>query len=122
MKSKITLFVVLMLVGIVSSYAQGQRRTVEERVKQSTDRLKDSLKLNDTQLTDVGAAYSQFYTAQDQLRSGLAPGERPDRTAVEKLVEIRDGKLKLVLSEPQFTKFKELDAAMRQRGQRPPGQ
>ena len=78
------------------------------------------MKLNATQQTDLQAAFTQFYMAQDQLRSGLAPGERPDRTSVDKLVEIRDAKIKLALTEAQFVRFKELEAAMRQRGQRPP--
>lgn len=123
MKSKIILFVSLMFVGILSLHAQpGQRRTVEERVKQATDRAKDSLNLSDTQLTDVSAAFNQFYMASDKLREGLAPGQRPEKTSMDQLLEIRDGKLKLVLTEAQFNKFKELDARMRNRGQRPPGQ
>lgn len=124
MKSKIILFITLMFVGILSLQAQpGQRRTVEERVKQATDRAKDSLKLSEAQLTDVSAALTQFYMASDKLREGLAPGQRPEKTAMDQLLEIRDGKLKLVLSEAQFTKYKEMDAAMRNRNrQRPPGQ
>lgn len=120
MKSKIKLLVILMLAGFLNAQAQGPR-TIEERVKQSVDRVKDSIKLNAIQQTDVGAAFSQFYMAMDQLRSGLAAGERPDKASIEKLLEIRDAKIKLILTEQQFTKFKEMDAAMRQRGQRPQG-
>lgn len=122
MKSKIIVFVMMMFIAVSSLQAQATRRTPEERAKQSVDRMNDSLKLNTKQHTEAQAALSQFYMAQDQLRSGLEPGVRPERTAVEKLVEIRDGKLKLILTEAQFAKYKELDAAMRQRSQRPPGQ
>lgn len=122
MKSKIIVFVMMMFIAVSSLQAQATRRTPEERAKQSVDRMNDSLKLNATQQTEAQAALSQFYMAQDQLRAGLEPGARPDRTAVDKLVAIRDGKLKLVLTEAQFVRYKELDAAMRQRSQRPPGQ
>lgn len=122
MKSKIFGFAMMMFITITGLQAQATKRTPEERATQSVNRMNDSLKLDTKQQTEAQAALSQFYMAQDQLRSGLEPGARPDRTAVEKLVEIRDGKLKLILTEGQFTRYKELEAAMRQRSQRPPGQ
>ena len=125
MKNKITLFIVLMFAGLLSTQAQGfQKRTVEERVKQSLDRVSDSMQITAAQRTDMGTAFSEFYTSQDKLRDGLAPGTRPERADIEKLVTIRDAKLRIILTEPQYDKFKEMDAAMRKRGngQRPPGQ
>ena len=125
MKSKPTLFVMLMFVGILSSQAQqGQRRTPEERTKMTVDRLVDSIKISTAQQTDVTAAYLEYYNAQDKLRAGLAPGTRPEKADMDKLTEARDAKLKIILKEDQFAKLKEMEAAMRQRGngQRPPGQ
>ena len=125
MKSKLTLFVMLMFVGILSSQAQqGQRRTPEERTKMTVDRLVDSIKISTAQQTDVTAAYLEYYNAQDKLRAGLAPGTRPEKADMDKLTEARDAKLKIILKEDQFAKLKEMEAAMRQRGngQRPPGQ
>jgi hypothetical protein len=122
MKSKITLFVMLMFVGILSTQAQpGQRRTPEERTKMTVDRLVDSIKISTVQQTDVTAAYLEYYNAQDKLRAGLVPGTRPERADMDKLTEARDAKLKIILTEGQFTKLKEMEAAMRNR-QRPPGQ
>ena len=72
MKSKLTLFFMLMFVGILSSQAQqGQRRTPEERTKMTVDRLVDSIKISTAQQTDVTAAYLEYYNAQDKLRAGL---------------------------------------------------
>ena len=131
MKSKITLFVMLMFAGILSTQAQqgqggGQRRTPEERTKMTIDRLKDSLALSAAQQTDINVVYLDYYKAQDKLREGLAPGTRPDRAEMDKLTEARDAKLKVILKEDQFTHLKAMDAAMRNRGggqgQRPPGQ
>ena len=125
MKIKITLFAILMLVGVVSTQAQqgNQRRTPEERTKMVVDRLTDSLKISAAQATDINTVYLDFYKAQDKLREGLAPGTRPERADMDKLTELRDAKLKVILKEEQFAKLKEMEAAMRNRGgQRPPGQ
>lgn len=125
MKIKISLFVMLMFAGILSTQAQqGQRRTPEERTKGVVDRLTDSLKLSAAQQTDVSAAYLEYYNAQDKLRAGLAPGTRPEKADMDKLTEARDAKLKIILKDDQFAKLKEMEAAMRNRGngQRPPGQ
>lgn len=125
MKSKLTLFVILMFVGILSSQAQqGQRRTPEERTKMTVDRLVDSIKISTAQQTDVTAAYLEYYNAQDKLRAGLAPGTRPEKADMDKLTDARDSKLKIILKEDQYVKLKEMEAAMRLRGngQRPPGQ
>lgn len=123
MKIKITLLAMLMFVGILNTNAQkGQPRTPEERTKMTVDRLTDSLKISTAQQTDVNAAYLEYYNAQDKLRAGLAPGTRPERADMDKLTEARDAKLKIILKEDQYTKLKEMEAAMRQRMQRPPGQ
>jgi hypothetical protein len=127
MKSKITVFVMLMFAGILSTQAQGQggqRRTPEERTEMIVNRLTDSLKLSAAQKGDVNTVYLDFYKAQDKLREGLQPGQRPERADLDKLSEARDAKLKIILKEDQFTKLKEMEAAMRNRGggQRPPGQ
>lgn len=125
MKIKITLLAMLMFVGILSTEAQqGQRRTPEERTKLSVGRLTDSLKITPVQATDISTVYMEYYKAQDKLRENLAPGARPERADIEKLTDTRDAKLKVILKEDQYTKLKEMEAAMRQRGngQRLPGQ
>ncbi|MDB5222567.1 MAG: hypothetical protein JWN83_1234 [Chitinophagaceae bacterium] len=126
MKIKITLFAMLMLVGVLSTQAQqgGQRRTPEERTKMVVDRLTDSLKISTVQATDINAVYLDYYKSQDKLREGLAPGTRPEKADMDKIIDLRDAKLKIILKEEQFAKLKEMEAAMRNRGggQRPPGQ
>lgn len=126
MKSKITLFVVLMFAGILSTQAQQGRRTAEERTKMAVERLADSLNLSAAQKSDIDSVYLQYYKSQDKLREGLAPGTRPERADIDKIGEARDAKLKIILKEEQFNKLKTLEAAMRNRGgqgqQRPPGQ
>src|SRR6478672_8037685 len=120
MKSKITLFVMLMFAGILSTQAQqGQRRTAEERTKMTVDRVSDSLGLSAAQKTDIEPVYLDYYKGQDKLREGLAPGTRPERADMDKLTDARDAKLKIILKEEQFTKLKAMEAAMRNRGNGP---
>jgi hypothetical protein len=125
MKSKITLFIMLILAGTLSTQAQQQRRTPEERAKMSVDRWSDSLKLSAAQKTDLEPVYLDYYKAQDKLREGLAPGTRPEKADMDKISDARDAKLKIILKADQFTKLKDMEAAMRNNrgnGQRPPGQ
>ena len=127
MKIKITLLAMLMFAGILSTQAQGgggQRRSVEERTKMTVDRMTDSLKISTAQATDISTVYMEYYKAQDKLREGLAPGARPEKADIEKLIETRDAKLKIILKEEQFAKMKAMEAARNNRGggQRPPGQ
>ena len=120
MKSKLILVVMLMFLGIFSSRAQGfQRRTVEERTKMAIDRLVDSVKISDVQQKDITAVFTDYYKAQDKIREGLAPGARPERADMEKIMLERDTKLKIILTEDQYNRFKEMESAMRNRSQRP---
>ena len=123
MKNKFTLLVVLLFAGILSTQAQGQRRTVEERVKMTIGRVADSLALTTAQQGDAQTTYTEYYTSMDKLREGLEPGKRPEKADMDKITEMRDAKLKIIFTEQQFNKYKEMEAAMRQRSsQRPGGQ
>ncbi len=128
MKNTILLSVLCLFAGILTATAQGggnyQRRTVEERVKTTLEKLTPELKLeaNQTALTD--SAFTGYYRSMDKLREGMQQGTRPDRTQYEKLIAERDEKLKKVFSAEQYKKFKEeLEATMRpgRGGNRPAG-
>lgn len=117
------LFVIIATFSTQAQPGGGQRRTPEERTKMVIERMADSLKISAVQQKDLSDIYMNFYKGQDQLRDALQPGERPKREDLERLSTDRDAKLKAVLTEEQFNKFKAMEAAMRQRqGQRPAGQ
>ena len=99
------------------SNAQGfQRRTVEERVKRVVDTMTTVFKIEKEVQDQASAVFTDYYKESDKLREGLAQGERPDRTQMDKLIADRDEKLKKVLSEEQFKKFKdEIEPALRPR-------
>jgi periplasmic protein CpxP/Spy len=96
--------------------AQGQRRTIEERVKRVTDTLTTVFKLEKSALDQTSVVFTDYYKAMDKMREGLGQGERPDRAQMEPLQAERDEKLKKILTEEQFKKFKdEIEPALRPR-------
>jgi membrane-associated HD superfamily phosphohydrolase len=119
MNLKIIFVSLLLLAASIMVQAQGQgftRRTVEERVKRVVDTLTTVFKLEKNVQDQTSAVFTDYYKATDKLREGLADGERPDRTQMDKLVSERDEKLKKVLNEDQFKKYKdEIEPALRQR-------
>jgi len=126
MKNKIGLLLVLLFAGIFSLQAQQQgfqRRTVEERVKMTMDKISDSLQLSAPQQTDAAQTFTDYYKDMEKLREGMAPGTRPERSDFEKIMTDRDAKLKAIFTEQQYKKYKEeLEPAMRRpRGDRPQG-
>jgi len=125
MKNRILLVLALIFAGHMTINAQGfQRRTVEERVKMTVDKISPELPLKDDQKTKLSDAYTEFYKGMDKLREDArAGGGRPDRDAFKKLSDERDAKVKGFLSDDQYKKYTETlenmkkeRAAGRQRG------
>lgn len=109
----------LLFAGHMTINAQGfQRRTVEERVKTTVDKLSPELSLKDDQKTKLSDAYTEFYKGVDKLREDArAEGGRPDRTAFRKLADDRDAKVKGFLSEDQYKKYTDaLENMKKERG------
>ena len=120
MKTKFTMLIALILMATTGIYAQGmQRQTVPERVKTAMDKITTPLALNDTQVASTTTVFTDFYTAQTKMfEDAQASGQRPDRSAFQKMAEDRDAKLKAIFTPDQYTKFKnEVEATLRpQRG------
>lgn len=115
MKMKITILAMFFFGAIMSVNAQqGQRRTVEERVKMTVGRMSDSLAVDNGQQEKLGAALTNFYTSMDKMRDGLAPGTRPEKADMDKIYASRDEALVKILTPQQFIKFKEMEERMRQ--------
>lgn len=93
---------------------QGQRRTVEERVKMTVGRMTDSLGVDNGQQEKLSAALTNFYTSMEKMRDGLAQGTRPERADIDKIYASRDEALVKILTPQQFIKFKEMEERMRQ--------
>jgi len=109
MKTKIAILASFLFSLIISANAQQggmPRRTVEERVKMTMDKLAP-LNLTADEQTKTTTVFNDFYTQQDKMREDArASGTRPDFSAFQKLMSDRDDKLKGIFTDDQFTKFK----------------
>ena len=70
MKKTIVAFVVIMLTGTISSFAQGggQRSTPEERVQRAHSKIDSAFKLNEAKLKQVDALFLDYYQKQEKVR------------------------------------------------------
>jgi periplasmic protein CpxP/Spy len=126
---KILFVALFLMLGTLAAQAQGgggfQRRTVEERVKMIHDKMDSAFKPAADKLKEIDETFTAYYKAQDKLREEMmSGGERPDpqvmREKMQPLTDERDGKLKKILTEEQYKKWKEeIEPSMRpQRGPR----
>jgi len=117
MKMKALFISMFLIAGTMMAQGQGfQRATVEERVKRATDTLTTVFKFDKNIQDKSAVVFTDYYKAMDKLREGLPDGERPDRTQMDKLSTERDERLKKILTEEQFKKFKdEIAPALRSR-------
>jgi protein CpxP len=122
---KAILLLAIAITGVLAVQAQGgggyQRRTPEERLKLTKEKLAD-LKLDKDQTTKSDSVFMDHYKAQDkmfeEMRAGGAPDREQMREKMQKLAGERDEKLKKIFTEDQFKKWKdEIEPALRpQRG------
>lgn len=116
MKTKITMWIALLLMSTTGIYAQGmQRMTVPERVKATMDKITPALNLDAAQQAGTDSVFTDFYTAQMKIfQDARASGNRPDRSDFQKLMDQRDSKLKEIFTADQYTKYKnEVEATLR---------
>ncbi|HSV12357.1 MAG TPA: hypothetical protein VLI68_16380 [Hanamia sp.] len=108
MKRKIIMLFALILIATTGIYAQGmQRRSVPERVKATMDKITTPLNLDASQASRTDSVFTDFYTAQMKMfQDAQASGNRPDRSAYQKLMQDRDAKLQTIFTADQYTKFK----------------
>jgi periplasmic protein CpxP/Spy len=108
MKRKISMLFALILIATTGIYAQGmQRRTVPERVKATMDKITTPLNLDASQASRTDSVFTDYYTAQMKMfQDAQASGNRPDRSAFQKLMQDRDARLQTIFTADQYTKFK----------------
>ena len=108
MKRKITMLFALILIATTGIFAQGmQRLTVPERVKATMDKITTPLNLDASQASRTDSVFTDYYTAQMKMfQDAQASGNRPDRSAFQKLMQDRDAKLQTIFTADQYTKFK----------------
>lgn len=108
MKKQILFVLFMLFAGVTVVNAQGpQRRTVEERVKMTMEKVTPALSLDKTQEARTDSVFTDYYKAMDKIRESMQPGTPPDRSVFEKAVNDRDEKLKGIFTADQFKKFKD---------------
>lgn len=100
-----------------SAVAQGMRATPEQR----TQRLKDSLSLNEKQVAKVLDIYKELDKKRQDLFSGAGEDRQAMMQAMRTLMDSSDAKIDRLLTPAQKTKFDELKKQRQQRGPRPGG-
>lgn len=118
MKIKHGLLLALLISGAIAVNAQGNRRTVEERVKAIHEKMDSAFKLGAEQQAKVDTAFANYYRQQEKMREEMrSGGERPDfqamREKMQPLTDARDKELRTLLTDEQFKKWKdEIEPAM----------
>ena len=111
-KHFIFIFAILLAGATVANAQNGPRRTPEERTKRVVDTLTTVFKLDKAHADQVDSVFLNYYKDADKMREAMQGNF--DRDAFMKLTSDRDEKLKKVLSEADFKKFKEeIEPAMR---------
>ena len=122
MKKHFIFILVLLLGGASIVNAQNNRpmRSPEERTKRVVDTLITVFKLDKAHSDQADSVFLNYYKDADKMREAAQASGNFDRDAFMKLTSDRDEKLKKVLTDDQFKKFKdEIEPAMRP--QRRPG-
>ena len=87
---------------------------IEERLKHSSELLQKEIQPNAAQQAQLDAAFKIFFIAMDKLHKENPPPPPPPpdpkvKEAMDKLVKERDDKIKKVLTDEQFKKYKEAE-------------
>ncbi|HRN71482.1 MAG TPA: hypothetical protein PLM81_00045 [Ginsengibacter sp.] len=114
MKSKITLALAFFIASATSAFAQMQRMSTEERVKNVMEKLAP-LNLTQDQQDKTKTVFTDFYNNQmKMMQEARESGQMPDRSAFEKLTASRDKELQTIMGKDLFKKFKDdIEPSMR---------
>ena len=118
MKTKLFLVLIAFFIGIVNCFSQpsdaGRKPpSIEERIKMIDEKICQSLKLDKAQKEKLLSAFNIFFVDLDKI---AIPPARPDKSKVDALAKIRDGKVKLAIPESLYTKYLELEMQTRPKG------
>ena len=93
---------------------QPQQVPVEQRVEQTTSKVKEHLTLSEAQWEELNTIYTSYY--QDMVTMRQQGAARPDRTKMMELQTSRDTKIKSLVGEKNFKKIQEVEGSKRGSG------
>lgn len=116
MKTKVILAIFALMVSAPAIFAQGQGRSIEDRVSSMMTELAP-LKLDAQQTPKTEKVFTDYYKAlQTMMQEARSQQQRPDRDKMVKQTEQRDAGLKEIFTEEQYKKFKdEIEPNLRSR-------
>ncbi|NWJ50941.1 MAG: hypothetical protein HXX14_08750 [Bacteroidetes bacterium] len=121
-KLAITLVALFLLVGSVVNAQQRVQRTPEERAKMQTEAMQKGLALTDDQVKKVLDINLVAARKMDSIRTAAAGDRDAMMAAMKPLNDLRDAKLKTVLTKEQAEKYEANKAEYSGRRPRPEGQ
>jgi len=120
--SKKLIIAALLVVG-VCSFAQGQRRTPEERSKMQLERWTKELKLDDKQIEQIKPILAEQAVKNQAMRGEMMKSDKPKLGSAEERQASMDArkdertamenKMKAILTPEQFKKMKDMEEANR---------
>lgn len=123
--AKLKFLLLLMLFAGQLHAQQGPppKMSIEQRMTHFKDEVIPQLKLNEDQQQKLTLVMKDFFTEMENWHTAH-PGERPEKSAMDKMMDTRDAAIKQILSTEQFLQYKEIEKKMmeRQRKQMPPSQ
>ncbi len=89
----------------------------EEMAKHMTDRLKDSLQVNEDQYKKLYDINLKQANEMQEMMDKIMQGEQPqfDREAMQKRQEEQNAAIKAILTEDQYKRYEEMQANLRKR-------
>ena len=114
MKKQIITASLLFFVIVTRAQQPQQPPSIEDRLKHTSEVLKKEVQPSAAQQSQIDAAFKVFFIAMDKLHKENPPPPPPPpdpkvKEAMDKLVKERDDKLKAILTEEQFKKYKEVE-------------
>jgi len=121
---KTTVFTTVMVILFTASFCFSQPEQggmkpppIKERIKIVEEKICQPLKLDQAQTEKVTSAFNDFFVEMDKLvDKSTNPPTRPEKSKVEPLAKMRDEKVKQVIPESLFSKYLELEMALRPKG------
>lgn len=121
-KLAITLVCLFLLIGSVVNAQQRVQRTPEERAKMQTEAMQKGLALTDAQAKQVLDINLLVARKMDSVRTAAAGDRDAMMAAMKPLNDLREAKLKAVLTKEQAEKYEANKAEYSGRRPRPEGQ
>ncbi len=123
MKVKLLLLLLLFLSQLHAQQGPPPKMSVEQRLMHFNEEVIPQLKLNEDQQQKLTITMKDFFTEMENWHNAH-PGERPEKSVMDKVIDTRDASIKKTLTAEQFQQFKEMEKKMmeRQRKQMPPSQ